>query len=145
LAVESLYMEWQDANGAFFRTRNYMQAGSNPAAVLAAIQGLCNAGLQQQTHGGVTTFTATPPIAGIAYDAIYQNGSVSYATVLGNGIRVTLPALIKANLLADGIRINPVALAALDLAVLATLTDNLGNAAAARTTAILIDRRNDLQ
>jgi len=145
VAVESLYMEWSDANGAFYRTRNYMTAIANPAAVLAAIQALCNAGLQQETHGGATTFTATAPVSGTAYDSVFQIGQVSYTTLVPNGIRVMLPAPIKANLLADGIRFNPAALAALDLAVLATLTDNLGNLATVRTTAVLTDRRNDQQ
>lgn len=144
-ATQALYMEWQDANGSFYRTRNYLAVGGNPAGVIAAIQALCNAGLQQETHGGATTFTATPPIAGVAYDAIYQNGQVSYLTAAGSGIRVFCPALIKSKLLADGIRIDPVNLVALDLAVLATLTDAAGSPATTRTTAILFDRRNDQQ
>lgn len=144
-ATESEYMEWADANGAFYRTRNYMAAGANPAAFLAALQALCNAGLQQETHGGVTTFTATPPTAGTPYDTIYQVGQVSYLTVPPAGIRVMLPALMKSLLLPDGIRIDPLNLVALDAAVLATLTDATGNAATVRTTAILTDRRNDQQ
>lgn len=145
VAVESLYMEWQDANGAFYRTRNYMAAGSNPTAFLSALQGLCNAGLQQETHGGVTAFVSTAPISGTAYDSVFQIGQVSYTTATPAGIRVMLPALIKTNLLPDNIRINPSSLAAFDTAVLATLTDNLGNAATVRTTAIATDRRNDQQ
>ncbi len=145
MAVQSLYVEWADANGAFYRTRSHIPLAANPAALLAAEQALCNAGQQQETHGGVTTFLLTPPIAGTAYDTVFQVGQVSYDTVGGAGVRVLLPGLIKANLLADGIRINPAALAALDAAALATVTDNLGNLATARTSAVLFDRRSDQQ
>jgi hypothetical protein len=142
--VESLYTEWQDVNGTFYRSRNYMVAGTDPTNYLTQLQALVLAGLQQETHGGVTTFTAVPPTTGV-YDAVYQVGQVTYTTSGANAIRIMLPALIAANLLANGIVIDPAALAAFDAEVLAAITDNLGNLATVRTTAVLTDRRNDLQ
>lgn len=143
-------MEWQDANGAFYRSRQYCDTGTlispaDPTAFLAALTALCNAGLQQHTINTLTTFDANPPNSGTAYDTIYQIGQVTYTTLAPASIRVLLPGLLKTALLADGIRIDPAALGALDTAVLAFVTDNLGNLATVRTSAILFDRRSDQQ
>jgi hypothetical protein len=143
-------MEWLDANGAFYRSRVYALQNTlitiqDPTAFLAAVTALCNAGLQQHTFNGATTFDAAAPNSGTAYDSVYQIGQVTYTTTAPNAVRVMLPGLLKTALLADGIVIDPTALAALDTAVLAFVTDNLGNAATVRTTAVLTDRRNDLQ
>lgn len=144
MAIQSLYCEWNDVNGSFYRSRNYVPLAAGVGALLAAEQALCNAAIVQNTVNGTTIFTGNVATPG-QYDNLYQIGQVTYTTVLGSAVRVMLPAPIAANLNPDGITFNPAALAGLDVAVLGVVTDNLGNLATVRTSAVLVNRLGDQQ
>ncbi len=145
MAVQRLYVEWLDINGAFQRTANYVVAPmAFPVPYITALQALSNAGIQQYSVNGVLTVLANAPAVG-QYDNMYQVGQIVYQTTAPGSVRVIVPAPRAANLQADKINFNPAALAGLDIQVLTNVDDALGNAATIRTSAVVYDRRTDQQ
>jgi hypothetical protein len=138
-----LYVEWLDVDLEFIRTSNYVATPAGVAAYLTALQSVSNAG-ESVTTLGPASFPNNAPV-----DAAYPSGSdtavLLYRTLPGQTIRVIIPAPKSNIFLTDQLTVDPVAVAALNVAVIGALGDALGNVPTAFLTGARASRRRDME
>lgn len=144
MAVDRLFIEWEDNSLGFVREGIYLAPGGNPAAILAALNAMANAQIQQWTQGP-TTFT---PAA--ALDALYPLATVlaqvAYNCADGTRILVSVPAPLSEVFTADQRLVNPLdaKVAALTAALTGVAANNLGSLVTGFNSGVYVTRRRDI-
>ena len=111
---------WIDAAG---KTRQTILRGSATLAPVAlALAGSSNADFQRDWEG-LTIVNGAPAPINAQYNSVNDYATLVYATAAGNLVYVTLPAPVAAVFLSDQETVDPVAIATITAAVIATVID----------------------
>jgi len=135
--------EYSDIAGSMLRANNWLQR--------TRIPGQWEAALQAATNADLAFYTSRQPTvgAGTATGALYQSNQdillATYQTVPGVYVQVQIPAPLGAFFLPGGVQVDFASAAwiALDVAIIANITDTAGNAALAVSSAVKTSRRSD--
>jgi len=142
-AADRSIAEYQDVAGDFLRSNNWLQVTRIPGAWEAAVQAATNANLSFLTAGQPFVGSATP--AGALYQSVQDILLLTYQTVPGVQVQISIPAPLGTMFLSGGIVPDPanVTYIALQAAIVANVTDVGGNAALTLISAVKSSRRRD--
>lgn len=116
---------WVDANGA---TRAFLlNTSSGAASVQAAIAALSRADVEQYWEGDLVAPGSPAPVAA-TYQSVRVVAELLYQTASGALQKVLIPAPTSAIFMPDGETVDPTAIAALTVLVLANVTTADGTA-----------------
>jgi len=141
VAVDRLYLEWQDIGARFLRTANYVATPAAVAAYLTALQNASNAGIQIGTEG-TAVFIANSPVDA-QYPSALDTAVLLFSTSAGTTVSITVPAPVSSLFAADNLTVSTVGAAALIAAATAAMGDNLGNSIVAFNQGLRSSRRKD--
>jgi hypothetical protein len=142
-AADRSIAEYNDVAGDFLRSNNWLQVTRIPGAWEAAVQASTNANLAFLTSGQPFVGTSTPAAA--LYQSVQDILLLTYQTVPGTQVQITIPAPLGTMFLSGGIVPDPAnaVYIALQAAVVANVTETAGNAALSLISAVKSSRRKD--
>lgn len=142
-AADRSIAEYQDIAGDFLRSNNWLQRTRIPGSWEAAVQAATNANLAFLTSGQPFVGSTTPAAA--QYQSVQDILLLTYQTVPGSYVQVTVPAPLGSMFLSGGVVPDPAnaTYIALQAAIVANVTDVAGNAALSLVSAVKSSRRRD--
>lgn len=126
------------------RTRlQVIKAGTNPCSILTDILALSNAGTQYNFDGLIDPAMGTPVAAQYQPAQLYAN--LQFSTATGSILQLQIIAPQVAIFLADGVTVDPAAIATLIAHCIGNLSDGAGNVATAYLGGSLAPSKGDYQ
>lgn len=142
-AADRSIAEYNDVASDFLRSNNWLLIGRTPGAWEAAVQAATNANLSFVTTAQPVVGAVTPTAA--LYQSVQDILLLTYQTVPGVYVQVTIPAPLGTMFLSGGIVPDPAngTFIALQNAISTNVTDVNGNLALTFISAIKSSRRKD--